>query len=209
MKKILSVLIIVIISFSSKDLKDASANHLAFQSMDIYGGKLLKDYTDEDYSQYYKKVNNRKFAGWNAYELSNGAKTYYISHTVFSYYNTGTSAIEYTYTSTVTSTKKISYSASGTIKFNASGTVKGFKGGLDTTLKLDYSNDETVVEKEEIKMTFKCDPDTRVIMYIAGEGYLYNGVAKKYFFWCNTETGGYEYFITATEYQVLEKVDIS
>lgn len=207
MKKII-ILIMTVLSLSCIQLKDVSANHLAFQKMEIYGGKLLKDYTSEELKQYDSKINKRRFSSWNTYELANGAKTYFTSHTVFSYYNTGTTSIDYTYTSTVTKTKKISYAASGSIKFTASGSKAGFKGGLDTSLKIDYSDDDTVVEKEEIKMSFKCDPNTRVLMYIAGEGYLYNGIARKYFFWLETDSGGYEYFITATEYQVLEKVSL-
>lgn len=208
MKKLfnLNLILLIVLAFYLQTKDVNASDHLAFQKMNIYGGKLLQDYTEEELDEYIDDVGGRKFWGWEVDEITTAAKTYFTSHTIFSYYNTGTSKIDYKYQSTITSTKKISYSATGQIKYTLSGSKSGFKHGLDTSLKLEYDEEDTVVDKEEIEIDFSCDPDTRVIMYIAGEGTLYNGVAKRYCFWITDTEGGYEYFITQTTYQVLEKV---
>lgn len=208
MKKILcfKLFICVILALNVRGIEVEASDHLAFQRMDIYGGQLLQDYKEEEIEDLVDDLGGRQFWGWETQNLAVAAKTYFISHTIFSYYNTGTTKIDYKYTSTITSTKKISFSASGTIKYSLSGTKSGFKNGLDATLKLEYDYDDTVVEKEQIEISFSCDANTRVIMYMAGEGTLYNGVAQHYKFWAKSTSGGYEYFITQTMYQVLEKV---
>lgn len=208
MKKIIcfKIAVIVLLALQVRSVDVSASDHLAFQKMDIYGGQLLEDYSEEELEEEIDALGGRKFWGWETDYLTHSAKTYFTSHTIFSYYNTGTSKIDYKYTTTVTSTKKISFSASGQIKYTLSGNTGGFKHGLDATLKLEYDNDDTVVEKEEIEIDFSCDPNTRVLMYMAGEGSLYNGVGQYYAFWIKGSSGGFEYFITQTTYQVLEKV---
>lgn len=208
MKKILcfKLFICMLLAFQVKGVEVEASDHLAYQKMDIYGGQLLQDYSTAEIDKLVDNLGGRQFWGWETKDLAVAAKTYFVSHTIFSYYNTGTTKIDYKYTSTVTSTKKISYSATGTIKYTVSGNIGKFKNGLDAQLKLEYDNDDTVVESEKIEMSFSCDANTRVIMYMAGEGALYNGVAQYYKFWVKSNSGGYEYFITQTMYQVLEKV---
>lgn len=209
MKKIACFTLVLLVCFAI-NLRggEVKADHLAYQKMTIYGGQLLQDYTDEEIQEACDEIDKRKFYGWETQEFTKAAKSYFTAYTVFSYYNAGTTAISYKYTSTVTTTTKISFDSTGTIKYTLSGTKSGFKHGLDTTLKLEYSYDDTVVDKEQIEIDFKCDAGTRVIMYVVGEGALYNGVAKRYVCWINTTEGGYEYFITQTMYQVLEKIEI-
>lgn len=208
MKKILcfKLVLCLVLLYNLRGVEVEASDHLAYQSMDIYGGQLLQRYTDEEIDSYVDEIEGRKFFGWEINELAVAAKSYFVSHTIFSYYNTGTTKIDYTWETVITTTTKVSYSASGQIKYSLSGTKSGFKHGLDTTLKLEYDNDNTVVEKETVKISFSCDPNTRILMYMAGEGYLYNGAAQKYNFWIKGNSGGYEYFITSTTYQVLEKV---
>ncbi len=176
MKKIVNLIIVIVVCFSvnlrGKDIH--ASDHLTFQKMDIKGGQLLQDYSQEELDNACDEINARQFYGWETKEFANGAKAYFTSHTVFSYYNAGTTAIEYKYTSTVTTTSKISFDATGSVGYDLSGTVKGFKHGLKTSLKMDFSYDDTVVDKEYIEIDFKCDPKTRVIMYVVGEGALYN-----------------------------------
>ncbi|MFI3252204.1 MAG: hypothetical protein R3Y60_03585, partial [bacterium] len=176
MKKILlfKFILCIALAVQLRGHEVEASDHLAFQKLEIFGGQLLQNYTEEELDEEIKGLGGRQFWGWEADSLTVAAKAYFTSHTIFSYYNTGTSKIDYTCTTTITTTTKISYSATGQVKYSLSGTKAGFKNGLDVTLKLDYNNDNTVVEKEEVKMSFSCDPNTRVIMYMAGEGTLYN-----------------------------------
>lgn len=181
MKKLMSftLLITILFVFNLETKEVEASNHLAFQQMDIYGGQLLRDYTDEQLNEEYKKTSKRKFLGWRTSELANNVEVHFISHTLFSYYNAGTTGIKYKFTSTVTTTKKISFDSTGSIGYSLNGTVKGFKHGLDTSLKLNFKNEETESETEKIEIEFSCDPGTRVIMYVKGEGTLCNDVAFK------------------------------
>lgn len=209
MKKIISftLVLLVLLSVNLKG-EEVSADHLTYQKMDIYGGQLLKDYSEEEIQEGCDEINDRKFYGWETNDFTKGAKCYFTAYTIFSYYNAGTTAIEYKYTSTVTRTTKVSFDATGSVGYDLSGTKSGFKHGLKTSLKLEYSYDDTVIDKEYIEIEFKCDPKTRVIMYVVGEGVIYNGAAKRYICWFEAGEGGYEYFVTQTMYQVLEKVEI-
>ncbi len=209
MKKAISFTIITVLLFLfNTQTKDVEAsNHLTFQKMDIYGGQLLRDYSDEELNSEIDSLKN-KFGGWRTKHLTDNVEVHFTSHTVFSYYNAGTTAIKYKFTSTVTNSKKISFDATGNVGFNVSGPIKGFKAGLDAALKLNFKEEESSSETEKIEIEFSCDPGTKVIMYVVGEGTLCNGVGKNYLFWIPVDKGGYEYFITQTMYQVIEKTEI-
>ncbi|MFI3329235.1 MAG: hypothetical protein R3Y05_01970 [bacterium] len=212
MKKLFCITVVSLIVFLSsmetKEVEASSDSHLTFQKMDIHGGQLLRDYTEEEIEDACSELDGRQFWGWDTKAFTNNAEVHFTSHTIFSYYNAGTTAIKHKYTSTVTTTKKISFDSTGSVGFDVSGTVKGFKGGLDTSLKLNFKYEESETDVEKIEIDFSCDPGTRVLMYVVGEGTLCNGVANRYMTWIKVGEGGYEYFITQTMYQVLEKVEI-
>lgn len=186
----------------------ASSSYKSYESLTIEDGKLLSDFTDEDYKNYYDQVSKRKFIGWQIYEVNRDTKVYYITETLFSYHNDGFTAIDYTYKYTKKETKKIALSATGSIGFKSTGDKQGFKNNLDGSLKLssDYTNTKEESETYEIKL--KVDPGTRVDLYIYGEGKITNGVAAFYWGFIRTMRGGYEIFLVTTQYQRLEKVRI-
>lgn len=205
MKKYVIVIMLFMVCLSSNSV---SASHTSFQELEIYEGKLISDFTDSEYEEYYSKVSSRKFIGWNTYYVTTKASCRFIAETLFSYYNAGTSSISYTYSSTLNNSTTMSLSATGSISYSISGNIKTFKNGLDTTLKITGEYKTTEDEKETVTMKFECDPGTKVTMYTTGEGYLYNGVARRYFFWISMEKGAFEYFVMSTKYQRLEKVKI-
>ena len=213
MKKLFMMLVIVmsvlLVSMISNNYVKAETSYLTFQSLRLSKGKLLSNFTNDDYKNYYEKVDKRKFMGWQTYYANQNVKCSYVSKTVFSYYNRGTSKITYTYNLTDSLTEKFSISASGSISYSGqSQGTKTFKHGLQTALKLevDYNNTKQTTTKENLDIVI--DPKSVATLKIVGEGKLYNGVAANYVFWIRTRKGGFEYFIVTTEYPRLEVLPI-
>lgn len=208
MKKWFLLLFCVFIYTLSHFEIKANANYKTFESITLTSGKLLKDYTDKEYKDYYKKVSKRKFYGWRTHEVHTDIKVKYKTETCFSYYNDGLTPIKYTYMMQKKQVDSMHISASGNIKVSLTGNVKKFKGGLNSELKVsgDFKSSSDVKEEFEIKMDI--DPGTMANLYVYGEGLISNGVAANYLFWIRTKRGGYEIFYVTTQYYRLEKVTI-
>ena len=82
------------------------------------------------------------------------------------------------------------------------------KAGLDTKLKIDYSEESTKTTRTTWSTKTEVDPDTMLIISIKGEGYIDQGVATSYVFWIRVNKGAYEIFNIATEYYCMEKVKV-
>jgi len=199
--------ILILFCFNVKKTS-ADASYLSFQEIYLEEGKMLEEYTDEDYDYCYKKIGKRQIFGWKTYTYFKSIKVKYVSKTIFSYFNRGTSAIDYTYSLAETETEKLSLSGTGSINYTSSGTKKGFKNGLGASLKIEneYSKTVSSTTKEDLEITV--NPGTVANLRIVGEGKLTNGVATQYVFWFKAIEGGFEYFIVTTEYPRLEVMPI-
>lgn len=207
MKRI-CLLLILCLSMMMSLKSNASSNYHAFESMTVTSGTLLEDFTKDDYDTYYPKVDRRKFMGWRVHEVHKNIKVSYISDTLFSYYNNGTTAIDYRYKMDRMTQTKLHLSATGTIGIQATRMDKTFKNNLNGSLKLSSDYQTSTQEKESIDVFLKVDPGTQVDLYIYGEGKITNGVAARYVFWFRADRGGYEVFLITTQYQRLEKIKI-
>ncbi len=184
---------------------EANASYKTYESLEMAHGKLLDQFTQEDYDRYYPIVDQRKFMGWNVHKVHENVKVSYTTQTLFSYYNDGFTPIDYQYKFDRKETSKIGVSATGTISVKHQKADKIFKNNLDGSLKLSSDFQRTTEEKESISMSLKVDPGTQVDLYIYGEGRITNGVACRYFFFVKMDRGGFEIFIITTQYQRLEK----
>ena len=207
MKKIITIfLLVLLISLSSKTVR--ADHYLNFEDLNITKGKLIDDYSSSDLKKHYKEVDKRKFSGWRTKTINNRVKATFITETIFSYYNDGYTAIDYHYKSEESETTKYSFSTTGSIGLKMDKSAKGFKNGLDGSLKMSYSQDSNKTKKETYDVKMKIDPGTQVNLYYYGEGKLTNGVAAKYIFWIRLDRGGFEVFEVSTKYHRLEKVRI-
>src|SRR5690554_3749947 len=207
MKKILSLFLLIILLLSTNKVVNAS-HYLNYEELEIHKGKLISQYTNSELKKHYKVVDKRKFSDWKVKTINNRAKATFISDTVFSYYNDGYTPIDYTYKSEETADTKFSFSTTGSIGLKTSKNEKGFKNGLDGSLKMTYSQSGSTKKKESVDLKFQVDPGTQVNLYYYGEGRLTNGVAARYIFWIRLDRGGYEVFEVSTKYHRLEKVRI-
>jgi hypothetical protein len=202
---IISFMMTLLISISSLQ---ANSNYQGFEYLELTTGKLLDDYTDQEYREYYKEVDKRKFFGWRVNRVHQNIRVSYIKETLFSYYNDGFTAIDYQYKLDMKTNQKVSISSTGTIGIKHLKDQKVFRNNLDASLKLSADYHLNTEEKETIQISLKVDPGTQVDLYIYGEGKISNGVAAHYTFWIRTNRGGYEVFVITTQYQRLEKKQI-
>ena len=199
----LLLLLPFVVSFSVAD-----SDYTRFESLTLSTGKLLSDYTDEDYDAYYKHVNRRRFMGWRVKKVNEDIRASYVTETLFSYYNDGYSAIGYAYSFTFESSQSLEVSATGSIALKQGKKNGAFANNLDAALKITATYDTESSSKETIEIDLDVDPGTQVNLYIYGEGTITNGVAARYVFWFRLARGGFEVFNVTTQYHRLEKVRI-
>ena len=207
MKKILIVSIFLfLLVFSTK--VEAAENYNTFQEIEISSGKMLVDFTEEEYNKYYEEVNKRKFWGWNTKVVNKNIKAKFISETVFSYYNNGNTPITYKYELSKTIVDKFSISSTGSIKYKMQGDTAKFKHNLDAEVKINVTDETVTTTSEEEILEIIIDPKTVANLRVCGEGTITNGVGAFYIFWIRFEKGGFEYFVVTTQYPRLEVLPI-
>ena len=207
MKKIL-ILSIFLFLFVAATKVEASESYNTFQEIEISSGKMLTDFTSEEYEEYYRSVDKRKFWGWRVKTVNKNIKAKFISETVFSYYNNGLTPITYKYELNKTVVDKFSISSTGSIKYKLDGTIAKFKNNLDAEVKINVTDEVVTTTKEENNLEIIVDPKTVANLRILGEAYITNGVAAYYIFWIRVQRGGFEYFVVTTQYPRLEVLPI-
>jgi len=168
-------------------------------------GELLKDFPDEDYADYLKAVNKKRFIGWRVIVVNNNANVEFVSETKLKIYNNGFSTIKHNITLQTEEETKFQLSASGGIKVSVDGDIKKFKGSVDADIKASVSYSSVKSQTEKYEFEIIVDPQTYVKIITRGHGIVNNGVAKYYLFWFITKTGGWETFTLTTEYYEIVK----
>lgn len=207
MKKILIISIFLFLLVFVKKV-EANENYDTFQEIEISSGMMLEDFTEDDYATFYGFVEQRKFWGWRTYVVNKNVKAKFISETVFSYYNNGSTPITYKYELDKTVINKYSISATGNIKYNMNGSTAKFKYNLDSEIKVNITNEQTTTTKEENALQIVIDPKTVANLKVVGEARITNGVGAYYIFWIRIQKGGFEYFVVTTQYPRLEVLPI-
>lgn len=202
MKKLIILLLFVVILIVGDKVTYGYADFERFEQ--VGEGKLLEEYTKDDYNKFYKEVSKRKFIGWNAYNAHKDIKVKYISETLFSYYNNGKSPLSYSYKASMKTIESYSLKVSGDIKLKTQKNNKVFGDGLQASINVDYKQDFKQETTENFDIKANIEPGTQLTLYLYGEGKITNGVAQNYLFWIVINKGGYEIFIVTTHYQRLE-----
>ena len=166
---------------------------------------LLKEYSDSDYKDYYKKLKKKKFFGWKIHVVNENEEVEFIAETKLKIYNNGYSTIKQDISLETKEETSYQISASGGIKLEVKGDVKKFKGKVDADIKASISYAKLTTTKETYEFEIIVDPKTYVKIITRGTGEVNNGVGKYYFFWINTKSGGWETFTVKTEYYEIIK----
>ena len=157
MKKLLFVGLIIILSLVFRSIKvEASDDYNGFDEVVMESGKLLENFTDAEYNEYYSYVDKRKFWGWNVHIVNDKVPCTYIARTVYETTNDGTEEINYEVSVTTETEVRTIINASGSISYGLSGSVKKFKNDLDAEVDLEYKYQITEGKQrtEKIKCKF-------------------------------------------------------
>ncbi len=169
---------------------------------------LLKDFEDIDYKEGYKGLRS-KFIGWRINVIHENEEVEFISETKLKIYNNGFTAIKHDIEFDSESETKYQISGTYGIKVGVDGAYKKFKGSVDNDIKATINYTTLTTDSERYTFEVIVDPLTRVAIYTRGKGYINNGVGKCYFFWIQTNKGGWETFTPTTEYYDIVKERIS
>ena len=209
MKKVILAFLLLLMTLSVSNVKTkATSDYLGFEEIILESGKLLSNYTDAEYDEYYQKINKTKFWGWNVHIVNNKVPCTYIARTVYETTNSGEEAITYEISVTTETEVKTIISATGSISYGLSGSVNKFKHDLDAEVGLEYKYQITEGQTKTEKLKVPVEGKTKLLVTVTGTGYVTNGVAAYYMFWMCVEKGGFEYFTITSEYQTIEKVAI-
>ncbi len=166
---------------------------------------LLKEYRSEEYESNYAQIGKKSFMGWRLFVVTKEEAVVFISETKLRIYNDGFSTIKHDIKLKNSEESRFQISASGTIGIEVKGDIKKFKGALDADIKASVEYSKTTTESEEYTFSITVDPGTYVRIITRGEGIVNNGVAKHFFFWIQTNKGGWETFTVTTEYYEIIK----
>lgn len=201
------VLLMLCLIYLDAPKAQAAEEYNGYSEVIMQEGKLLANFTDAEYEEYYSKINNRLFWGWNIYIVNQNVPCTYINKTVYETTNTGSETITYEINVTTEQEIRTIISASGSISYGLSGSSeKKFKHDLDAKVSLDYKYQNTESNTKTEKLKIPVEGRTKLLVTVVGTGMVTNGVGSYYICWFENCRGGFEYFTITNEFQKIEKV---
>lgn len=185
-----------------------SDSYDTYNEIMMSSGKLLANFTQEEYAEYYKYVQKTTFWGINVHVVNQNIPATYISATLYSVENRGQSDISYELDVVVELAHKTSWNVSGNISGSGKGNIKTFKSDLAAKAGVEYSSTTTSSRKETQKMKITVEKQSRAIVYLMGNARVTNGVCSYYMFFVNLGNDGFEYFTILNQYPRMEKRSI-
>ncbi|MDY0317029.1 MAG: CIA30 family protein [Candidatus Izemoplasmatales bacterium] len=204
-KLVFGLILFCFISFSITIVKAEDYKNyqeIVFDNDDAY---MLKDYSEQDYEDYYKDIKKKKFIGWKINVVHANEHVEFVSETKLKISNNGYSSIKHNISLETKEETNYQISASGGIKLEVKGDIKKFKGKVDADIKASISYSKLTTNKEKYEFEIIVDPKTYVKILTKGTGEINNGVGKYFLFWINTKSGGWETFTVKTEYYEIVK----
>ena len=175
-----------------------SYEYLAYSEIIMSSGKLLRDFTEEEYKEAVKHTEGNYFFEIKIYPVNKNVRAPYISQTVMSYYNTSSTDITFTKLIEVETNQKVTFNTGGSLSASASGNIKKVKAEAAAKGSVSYSKQQEKSYKEKLEQKFVVEAGSSIIVYLTGSLIVSNGVASIYDFFHKSCSGGYE-FVTITE----------
>ncbi|HPE00116.1 MAG TPA: CIA30 family protein [Bacillota bacterium] len=204
-KLVFGLFLFCVLSFSLNIVKAEDYKNYQEIVFDNDEAFMLKDYSEDDYEDYYKDIKKKKFIGWKINVVHANENVEFVSETKLKISNNGYSSIKHNISLETKEETNYQISASGGIKLEVKGDIKKFKGKVDADIKASISYSKLTTNKEKYEFEIIVDPKTYVKILTRGTGEINNGVGKYFFFWINTKSGGWETFTVKTEYYEIVK----
>lgn len=209
MKKCWILLLLMIISLLTLQVKvnvyAKSDSYLTYNEIMLTSGKLLSNFTKEEYEMYYKEVNKNTFFGINVYTVNDNVDASYISQTLYSVDNRGKTDISYELDVIIETSNKTTWNIDGSIDGVGKGSIKAFKVDLAAKAGVDYTKTKEESRKETQKMKLLVEANSRAIVYLMGNAKVTNGVCAVYVCFIKIASSGFEYFTLVNQYPRMEK----
>lgn len=189
-------------------LKAASEEYMSFSEIMMNDGKLLSNYTKEEMEELLSCVHKSKFAGVTVYKENDTVDASYISNTLYSVENSGSTDVTYDIVVDVETVNKVSFSASGSLNASASGSKSGVKAEIGKKCGIEVSKTTTTSRKEKQTMKLVVEGGSRAIVYLTGNLSVTNGVAAYYICFIRVAEGGFEIVTLKNQYARVEKAKI-
>ena len=215
MKKIpiamfLFMLIICIFFIPTKNV--AAEKYTTFEEIIFENSYVtLLDTWDKSEEEYYLTyLTKHPMFGWDIYYTLRKEPFTYIAETLYHVKNLGQDSIQHTFKYEESYEDTIQRSVKGDIKVSGSysqNSKKGnpeFKGGLEAKLEFEYKQSIKTKTTESDTVKIIVAPNSELFIKVKGKGYLYQGVAKKFFCFVNTQKGAFEYAVITTEYYSID-----
>lgn len=189
----------------SSDLLYARAEdgYGTFQSMTFDNGdyvEFIKYWNNDKINSLINKNFKKKMFGWDVLYTYRGKHFHFIDETLYSVRNTSDEAITQTFKTKSSNEEVIKRKVKGSLEISGGATVKQFKFGLESHLEYTYEKNTTTTSLEENELKLKVAPYSELRIDVRGEGYFYQGVARKTAFWIPFKKGAFEYIVITTKY---------
>ena len=209
MKKIYIFIFLIILTIVNIDFDayaDAS-DYRTFSEIIMVNGKLLSNYTDSEFEEYFNEL-NPQFLGISIYIENDHVDATYISNTLWSVTNTSNTDVTYNVKVETETTNKTTFSSSGSLSASGGGKVGDLKGDIGAKCGVDYSKVTTESVKQTETMSLVVEAGSSAIVYLTGNLTVTNGVAASYLFFIEMAKGGFEFTILKNQYARVEKAKI-
>jgi len=210
MRKILSLCLIYLLTLIIEIGITANAStddYNTFSEIMMNEGKLLSDYTDEEINELLPYVQKHKFGGPQVYANYENIAATYISNTLYSVENKGSTDVVYEIDIEIETSNKTTFKASGSLNGSLSkgSTKEGNKSEIAGKCGLEYSNTSETSVTETQQMKLVVEGNSRAIVYLTGNLSVTNGVAAIYALWIKLSEGGFEIVTLQNQYSRVEK----
>jgi hypothetical protein len=188
----------------------STENYQTFSEIIMAEGKLIVNFTEEEYNSMIENLNEVKFFGYSSYVENTNVDATYISNTLYSIENDGSTPVSYQIDVVIDTKNTIKFSASGSLngELNASSKAKGLKGQLGAKVGISYSSESEESRKETQKLDVIVEPQSRCVIYLTGNLSISNGVACYHAFFIKTSCGAFEIVVLKNQYTRIEKAKL-
>ena len=201
---------LVLISFINVDA-GTKTGHKEFTKITFLYNKdnyLLIEMNNTQLEEMMKEVKRKAF-GWSTYTNVINNEVVYEAGSIFSRSNNTSQPIDFTYSTTASTSKQLTSNLSGTLAMKASGKIDAISLGLDTSIRGEIGIKNNVSFEEEVDFTVKIMPNKKVSLLVKGIATLSNGASKYYFLGICTKKNYWEYIDVMSEYYELYEETIT
>ena len=209
MKKYLLFIILIFLTFAYLDYDSYAdtTDYKTFSEIIMASGKLLANYTDKEYEEYYSHL-KPTFLSVVVYVENDNVDASYISNTLWSVTNNSNTDVTYNVKIETESTNKTTFSSSGSLNLGGSQTKGGTKAEIGAKCGMDASRICQESVKQTETMSLVVEAGSSAIVYLTGNLTISNGVAASYVFFIEIAKGGFEIATLKNQYARVEKARI-